>query len=56
MTTLAWLACLSVVCVAGALLKRLNRADEVEVSSAWVREQIRARGVAGWSGAYPDED
>lgn len=56
MTTLTWLACLSVVCVAGVLLKRLNRAEEAEVSSAWLREQIRRRGVRGWSGAYPDED
>lgn len=40
------------------LLARRPRRVEApsQVSAEWIRQQVRARGLTGWSGAYQEEE
>jgi len=52
--TTYWLLGLGAVSLVGWWLRQAGTPRD-QVSSAWVREQIRARGVTGWSGAYHED-
>lgn len=52
MTSLFWLA-IGTTAVVAVLLVRVRR--EEAVSSEWVKDQIRRRGLSGYSGSYHED-
>ena len=47
---------LAAVCGLTFWLTRRKTTDARQVSQAWIRQQIRERGVKGWSGAYHEDE
>ncbi len=55
MSAVYWIAAIGAVsAVTFALFRR--QPEPQPVSSEWIRQQIRERGVKGWSGAYHEDE